>query len=625
MLELAPEKTIMDLIIDNLEEAGIEEIAIVTRAKFSHLFAKRYEGRVKTIETEYEDFGNLHSLEVLFPQLKVEDETLVVMSDHVFEVKMLRKLLEKKRHKPITICVDRNPPWDIVQEGLKIRLDEDRVAELGKDAPPYHGTDTGLFVFSKEIWPLIQEVMSKQGSNAEIISLLKEAEDLDLIEYVDVTGSVWIDIDTIQDLEKARKLYWAILRKNLIKPTDGLVSKYINRPISTRISLFLYKKEVKISPNAITLLTFLLGLASALILAQGLYIIGGLMVFLVSMLDGVDGELARLRGKITAFGGFLDSILDRYVDIMIIIALAYSIRWTINEFNALILILATAGVFAHSYIVHVAKFRRLDTSTVERLFPLASRDVRLFVVTLFCLISLPSISFILLAILPLIYTFVSFTQLKREEVKKVQLPKEVVSKVKTPTTMPILAEYRHTGKDKTLNDIKRNINLLASNVIKLIVSLFIINLLHYFDGVILLEFNNVTLTTTTLLDLVNMIAIITFGYKILLALNFFMNIASDYVIRKFGITLAAYRRLALDLIYLSGTMFIWIGLLPILKSLPGTGNLIGTVTATLLLIFLLFVIYDLIRMFYRSLEGIWNRVVERLSKLFEEIAKAAHH
>ncbi|MEM2927770.1 MAG: sugar phosphate nucleotidyltransferase [Nitrososphaerota archaeon] len=625
MLEITPGKTIIDLIISNLEEIGIKEIIIVTRPKFSHLFNERYGVRVKIVETEYEEFGNLHSLETVFKQLDIEDdEVLVIMSDHIFEVKMLRKLIErKKRGKLITICVDKNPPWYTIQEGLKIRLDESKVIDLGKDVPPHHGTDTGLFIFSKEIQPFIQEVINEYGPNAEIITLLKRAKDLDLIGYVDVTGCTWIDIDTPQDLEKAKELYWKILRKNLIKPTDGPISKYINRPISTRVSLYLYKKGVKISPNSVTILIFLLGLISTFILAQGKHVIGGLMVFIISILDGVDGELARLKNETTAFGGFLDSVLDRYIDLMIILSLVYSfgwIKWIKGWFEILVLILASAGVFMHSYIVHVAKFRGLDVSMLEKAFPFASRDVRLFIVTLFCLVSLPLISLILLAILPLIYTILAFLLLKEENV---QLTEKITSKIRLPSVTSISYEYKVTEKNKILSDIKNNINILFLNIIKLMISLFIINLLHYFDEIILLEFGGNLLTTTILLNLANMIVIIIFGYRILLALNFFMSIISDYIVRRFEITLEAYRRLALNFIYLFIIALIWIGVLPAIKSLAGIGEVIGNITVMILLAALSFIAYDIVRIFYRSLMGIWNKLVEKILKFFEKIL--IHH
>jgi hypothetical protein len=155
------------------------------------------------------------------------------------------------------------------------------------------------------------------------------------------------------------------------------------------------------------------------------------------------------------------------------------------------------------------------------------------------------------------------------------------------------------------------------------VSLYVISLLHYFDEIVLLEFDGNMLTTTILLNLANMIVIITFGYRILLALNFFMGIMSDYIVGKFEITLVAYRRLALNFIYLIIVALIWVGALPMLKSLAGIGELIGNITIIILLIILLLVIYDITRIFYRSLLGIWNRLIEKILKFFEKILM--HH
>lgn len=155
------------------------------------------------------------------------------------------------------------------------------------------------------------------------------------------------------------------------------------------------------------------------------------------------------------------------------------------------------------------------------------------------------------------------------------------------------------------------------------ISLFIINLLHYFDEIILLEFGGNLLTTTILLNLANMIVIIIFGYRILLALNFFMSIISDYIVRRFEITLEAYRRLALNFIYLFIIALIWIGVLPAIKSLAGIGEVIGNITVMILLAALSFIAYDIVRIFYRSLMGIWNKLVEKILKFFEKIL--IHH
>ncbi len=102
-----------------------------------------------------------------------------------------------------------------------------------------------------------------------------------------------------------------LLRKSLIKPTDGWVSRHLNRPVSISISRVL--AHTSITPNQFTLLTGLLGILTAWLLAKGPYwgfMLGAFLFHLTSILDGVDGELARLKFKASPFGQWLDTLVD---------------------------------------------------------------------------------------------------------------------------------------------------------------------------------------------------------------------------------------------------------------------------------------------------------------------------
>jgi CDP-diacylglycerol--glycerol-3-phosphate 3-phosphatidyltransferase len=66
-----------------------------------------------------------------------------------------------------------------------------------------------------------------------------------------------------------------------------------------------------IHPNAVTFLGFLLNVIAASVLSTGNYIAGGILVMIASSVDGLDGALARVSGKKSSFGAFLDSTLDR--------------------------------------------------------------------------------------------------------------------------------------------------------------------------------------------------------------------------------------------------------------------------------------------------------------------------
>jgi len=99
----------------------------------------------------------------------------------------------------------------------------------------------------------------------------------------------WHDVDTPEDLRRAG----ARLRRSLTKEADGPVSRYLNRPVSTRVSMAL--AHLPIHPDVISLTAFLLGVLAAWLLASGRGIAGGILAQLASILDGVDGDIAASR------------------------------------------------------------------------------------------------------------------------------------------------------------------------------------------------------------------------------------------------------------------------------------------------------------------------------------------
>lgn len=101
------------------------------------------------------------------------------------------------------------------------------------------------------------------------------------------------------------------LRRSLVKETDGWVSRTLNRPISTRISLAL--AGLPVHPDVVTIVGFLIAVASAVASATGTYAgfaVGGVLFHVASVLDGVDGELARLTFRSSRRGQWLDTIAD---------------------------------------------------------------------------------------------------------------------------------------------------------------------------------------------------------------------------------------------------------------------------------------------------------------------------
>lgn len=139
----------------------------------------------------------------------------------------------------------------------------------------------------------------------------------DLSSWLDEHGVEWEAIDfpglicsAVRNTSDKKAVKNALIR-SLTKPTDGWVSKNLNRPVSTRISRVLAYTSV--TPNQFTIITGLVGLATGVFAAMGGYwnfLIAGALFHLTSVLDGVDGELARLKFKSSPFGQWLDTLVD---------------------------------------------------------------------------------------------------------------------------------------------------------------------------------------------------------------------------------------------------------------------------------------------------------------------------
>ena len=161
---------------------------------------------------------------------------------------------------------------------------------------------------------------------------------------------------------------------------DGYISKHINRRLSEPIARLLAKSRV--TPNQMTWAAFGVALLAFISFIFGQNIVAGLLVQLSSIVDGIDGSLARLKGMTSEFGGFLDSVLDRYSDILIVLGLTlWSLYHEVYPWVWLVGFLAITGTICISYTrARIGPEHRhlFDTGFKS----LASRDIRLFLIML---------------------------------------------------------------------------------------------------------------------------------------------------------------------------------------------------------------------------------------------------
>ena len=104
-----------------------------------------------------------------------------------------------------------------------------------------------------------------------------------------------------------------------------------------------------LTANALTIISCLLDIAVAGVIATGRLRLGGLLLIATLPLDGIDGTLARQMGQPTKFGAFLDSVLDRVSESAVLLALAWWYMGQPGRTEEILAFIAIVGSLLVSY------------------------------------------------------------------------------------------------------------------------------------------------------------------------------------------------------------------------------------------------------------------------------------
>ena len=193
------------------------------------------------------------------------------------------------------------------------------------------------------------------------------------------------------------------------KPQDGFVSRFLNRPISRRITAFLLK--VPINPNGWTVSIFVLPLIAGTCQARGDYasvVIGAAIFQVFSILDGCDGEIARAKNLESKLGERLDYVCDFAASLVYVLTLGLGLHRSSEGIVCAVLITANElflrvgrskmavtsstlhGSFyaRHHAMIGHSGLLKLGERFVWWLFQLTKRDMAILVFLMLALLNL---------------------------------------------------------------------------------------------------------------------------------------------------------------------------------------------------------------------------------------------
>ena len=111
-----------------------------------------------------------------------------------------------------------------------------------------------------------------------------------------------------------------------------------------------FLNRLGLTPNMMTLLGLLGNVIGAVFLAKGEMVIGGIIILVVGPIDALDGTMARLRGMDGQFGAFVDSVTDRYSELVIYGGLLYYFANQSDLLGTMLVFVAAGGSVLVSYV-----------------------------------------------------------------------------------------------------------------------------------------------------------------------------------------------------------------------------------------------------------------------------------
>jgi CDP-L-myo-inositol myo-inositolphosphotransferase len=370
---------IIERVVRSAVQAGIGDFYVVTGfngekvREFLDNLSLRIKVNITHIINDEWEKGN--GISVLKARNYLKNEKfLLLMSDHLFEPEVLRKLAESHSNESeVVLAVDYNTSNHFIemQDVTKVMVDNNKITNIGKNIEPFNGFDTGIFLCSPSVFGALEESVSQGDTTLSGGIRILTADSK--VSAFDFNGRFWIDLDDKRAMEKAERILIGPLKS---KPTDGPISRYINRPLSVQISRYLVRTPA--TPNQISFFTFILTLVAAWFISKEGYwalATGAILAQIASIVDGCDGEVARLKFLESDYGGWFDAVLDRYADAFLLFGLMWhAYEASSNSFILLVGFLAIIGSFM-------------------------LRDLRVFIIFLGALLNQPFLALLILAVL----------------------------------------------------------------------------------------------------------------------------------------------------------------------------------------------------------------------------------
>ena len=370
--------SLIERVILTARQVGIDELVIVIGYLGEKIKEKlgngnRYGVKIAYIENKEWEKGN--GVSVLKAKKSLNENFVLLMSDHIFDDRILKELINYDTKSSVVLAIDRRKP--LLGDTKVLEKEGRRIADIGKNIEESNCIDTGIFLCSPKIFHYIEETV-KEGKTELAHGIAKAAKNKDAkifdITQIESYASKmrkeikpwWIDIDTEKDLIKAKEM---IIENSSKNPSDAL-AYYVHKPIENKLVAFI--SNWPITPNQLTIMVNILAYTATALFFFGYLLPASILTFVVGIADGLDGKLARVKLKSSKLGS-LEHSFDLLFEFSWFIALSWFLFGSTQSVIPLILcifIILFIAFYRHIY----DQFRRAmgksldDAGDFERIF-----------------------------------------------------------------------------------------------------------------------------------------------------------------------------------------------------------------------------------------------------------------
>ena len=203
-------RPLISYVLDTLIHAGIKTLNFVVGYESKRMIAQvepMIPSGLGVSFIENRDWQKQNGISLLTAADHVVEPFLLTMSDHLFDDTIVDHLLDSFDPDFLNVAIDRklDSIFDL-EDAMKVRVQEERITDIGKNLRDYDAIDIGLFICPLEIFDYLERVKSRSDTDdcslADGVRLMAGDEK---VRAVDIGGGWWQDVDTPGMLERAEK------------------------------------------------------------------------------------------------------------------------------------------------------------------------------------------------------------------------------------------------------------------------------------------------------------------------------------------------------------------------------------------------------------------------------------